>query len=433
MSIVFRLIFGLILLAGACFIAPQQANAQAVDGCSTNISATNYHVECNNSCTLNEYFQYIFNASYRPYRCNSIPPAFWVYQTQVGNVSSGGKSSSGAASSASAAASSSASTPMATMTPSSQISAGATYLGYAPSAQNSDASKAIDGELAYADEPGPALEKAIWIKLLGTLGEKDKTKELASIDIESGGVMIGADLYSNEWFRFGLIGSVTDVSVRINENNNKIDMTAYKGGATATLEIGKWYLDGLGTYSLEDISTERTVDLNGFGDFRDMWSNFSNERINTAFETGFRLTAGRLVIQPLAGVNMNWMFQEEVREKGNDSASVLTAENTIYTGASKVGLNLSTAFVGDRVSIVPTIGGSWSRRFGDLENAHKISTDQGVSYEYVGEKPLLDIYNVFGSLLINVDEHLAISAGYQGSFNRDERYHSGNVNLRVRF
>lgn len=422
---------------GAFVYSVADASAQQTSNCSTRKGDPNYHPECSNSCDLPEYFQFIFNASYRPFLCNSIPSEFWVYQTQVGEVSSNGKSSSGSASSASAAAASGsnvASTAM--MTPSSRVTVGSAVLRYTPPGSNNPAVESINaatGETEPLDYGAAPLEKAVWVKLLGTVGNKDATAQLASIRIGTGGVMAGTDIFSSEHFRFGVLGAVTDISVDIRENNNKLDVTAWKAGATGTLEVGKWYLDGLATHSWEKNSASRTVDINNNGDLRKIWSKFTNRRINAAFETGFRFRAGRVMIQPLVGVDLNWLKQAEVVEQGNSSAAVLTAKNTIFTGSSKLGLNLSSVILLDKTSIVPTIGGYWGHRFGELENANRISTNQGVSYEYVGAKPPLDIFNVFASVLVNVDETMAISAGYHGAFNRFERYHSGNVALRFRF
>lgn len=432
-----KLLLGVFLLFGALALMPNEAAAQQVSSCSTIKTDPNYDPQCSASCDLPEYFQYIFSADYRPYLCNSIPTAFWAYQKQVGEVTANGKSSSGSASSASAAAASGSNAASAAlMTPSQRVSMGAAILHYAPTSTNSEALdkiNAMEGEDDTLDYGAAPLEKAVWIKLLGTLGYKDATAQLASIRIQTGGIMAGTDLYSNQYLRFGLLGAVSDISVDINENNNELDVTAWKLGGTGTLEVGKWYLDGLATHSWEHNSTSRTVDINNAGDLRTLWSKFTNRRVNAAFETGFRLNAGRLMVQPLAGVDLNWLQQAEVAEQGNGSASIITAENTIFTGSSKLGMNLSSVILLDKSSIVPTIGGYWGHRFGELQNANRISTDQGVSYQYVGSKPPLDIFNLYASMMVNIDQSLALSAGYHGAFNRFEQYHSGSLALRIRF
>ena len=419
------------------FATPDVALANSTSSCSTNPSSPNYDPKCSLTCNLTDYFQFIFDVPTRPYQCRNIPSEFWVYQTQVGEVASNGKSAGGGASASSGVSNTSggANAGMVTMTPSASISQGSALLYYNASIRDEDSAKAIEAELADEDEyDAPPLEKAVWVKLLGTFGRKNATEELASVRIQSGGVMVGTDLFSNEYLRFGILGSVSDISVEINENNNELDVFALKGGATATVEYGKWYLDGVGTYSSERTKTKRTVDVDGKGDLRDMTSKFTNHRIDAAFETGFRFTTGRLVIQPFAGVNMNWLKQQEAMEEGNRDAAVLTAKNTIFTGSSKLGVNASSAFlVGDGISIVPTVGAYWSHRFGELENANKISTNLGQSYEYVGAKPLLDVANVYAAVMANFGPNVAVSAGYLGSFNREERNHSANLGLRIRF
>jgi outer membrane autotransporter protein len=85
------------------------------------------------------------------------------------------------------------------------------------------------------------------------------------------------------------------------------------------------------------------------------------------------------------------------------------------------------------MSIVPTIGGYWSHRFGELSNASRISTNQGSSYEYVGAKPPLNVANIYASVMANLNENVALSAGYSAAFNSIERNHTGTVGLRVRW
>ncbi len=391
-----------------------------------------------NDCNLLEYFQYIFNSPSRPHNCTNVPPEFWVYQTQVGEVSSSGKSAGSSALAGNAAGAVSAAGVASTMlTPSASLMSGAFPLAYNASNKEAEGQKQINSEMdGYAEEdalPSLDLERGIWVKSIGSMGRKRSTEQNASAKISSAGVMAGTDIWSNEFFRFGVLGAFSQVSVDVNENNNELDIIMGKAGATATLEVGSWYLDGMGTVSRENYDTYRTVDIDGNGDLRPMWSNYTNHRITAAFETGYRFAIKRLVVRPLAGVTMNWLYQDRVREKGNLTASVITDKNTIITGTTRLGLNLSTAFLFDNISIVPTVGGNWTYRFGELKNANRISTTQGVTYEYVGEAPLRHVANLYAGLTANIDEQMAVSASYASSFNRDEINHVGSLGLRLRF
>ena len=413
---------------------PDLALANSVSSCSTKPGDSNYDPRCSNSCNLTEYFQFLYTTANRPHECRNIPASFWQYQTQVGEVSANGKSSSANAASSAEAASSVSGSASLTATPSTAITSGAMVLGYAPELSDEEGAALISSEYAL-DEDGnlPSLEKAIWVKLLGTIGARNATADIASIKVESAGIMAGTDLFSNEYFRFGVLGAVQDVDVDINENNNEIDVLSAMGGVSATLEVGKWYLDGLGTYGTENTKTSRSIDIDGKGELREMRSDYTNRRISAAFETGFRLTTGQVVVQPLAGLDVNWLMQDRVMEEGNKDVAILTYANTVRTGKTRLGMNLSTAIIGDRISIVPTIGGYWSHRFGELSNSNRISTDLGSTYEYVGAKPPLDVANLYASVLANLTPNIALSASYYASFNSVERNHAGNLALRVRW
>ena len=393
-----------------------------------------------NHCNLYDYFQFIFRSNGRPFDCTNIPAEFWTYQTRVGEVASSGKSSSGSAAAAAGAAAASSSanaTTMISQTPTASLTAGASLLRYTAGLDDMHGQRVISDELSmplvekYSDLP--PLERAIWVKPTGTLGRRNQTSDNASVAIEAGGLLAGMDLFSDEYARIGILGGVSQIKVEINENNNNINVFTARGGATATVEIGKWYFDALGTVSNETYDTERTVDINNAGDLRRMWSNYNNMRVNAAFETGFRFTLGSVVIQPLGGVEMNWLYQEAVKEKGNDKAAIWTAENVIRTGSTKLGLNLQTVFFLGDIPIVPTIGGFWSHRFGELNNASRISTDQGATYEQVGAEPSVDLANVYAGLAINVSDNFTLSGNYSASFNSIERNHTGTIGLRLHF
>lgn len=409
----------------AVIFIPNMANAQSGIG--------SY-----NSCNLLQYFQFIFQAPYRDlarddYCRNNIPPEFFVYQTQVGNTASSGRSSIGAAAAASASGISAASGLGASET----FLAGTKALGYAPDGDVQSGAKAIDqnmdGKLDDYDEILAPLEKSIWLRGLGSIGAKNATAQDASVRINSAGLMTGADLFSNEFFRFGVLGSVRHVDVDINENNNEIQMLALTGGATATLEIENWYLDAMGTFAHERYDTKRTVDINGAGDLRRMWSEFDNNRIDAAFETGFRFTVGRAILQPLAGVNLNWLYQSAVQEQGNTSAAIWTDENVKITGNAKLGAIISTAFYVDDISFSPAIGGHWTHRFGEIGQSNRISTTQGVTYEYVGSEPPKDLANLYASLTANMNDNLSFTASYSAAFNHIERNHSGSLGISWRW
>lgn len=384
-----------------------------------------------NFCGLYDYFQYIFEVPTRPFDCNNIPPEFYVYQTDVGEAASSGSSSGGSAASAASGAAVGSS---ATATPTATLTHGAAVMYFDGSVRDQQAAKAIDNQ--YGDQgldALPPLERSFWVKLLGSWGSKDETTEDPSLKVKSHGLMAGTDLISTAYFRLGVIGSINYVDIEVNENDMKLEMVLPKVGVTTTIEVDDFYFDAMGMYGPEHYDTSRVIDIDNNGDLRPMWSKYTNHRISSAFEFGYRTSLGQIVVQPFAGANMNWLYQDDVIEKGNEDAAIHTASTVTFSGTSKLGVNLSTAFHKGRVSFVPTIGGYWSRRFGKISKTSKISVDSGNSFKYVGSALPLDLFNLNAGLVMNLDESFAFSGSYSATFNASERIHAVGFGLRYRF
>lgn len=413
-------------MAGTGLLWDNSARAHGVHGPAT---------PAINNCGLLDYFQYIYLTPNRPHNCNNIPEEFYDYQRDVGEAAASGGSSGGSAGSSSAAAAASGGATSAPASMPTGAPSASHVLGYVPEPKKTRAEQAMEEAQTFDErwDALPSLERSSFIRALGTLGRKDATPTDASIKIDSVGLMAGVDLISNQFIRIGLIGSINKVDVDIDENVTSLDIILPKGGVTASLEWNNWYLDGTGMYGPEYYDTRRFIDIDGKGDLREMSSHYTNHRITTAFEAGYRLALGPIVAQPHVGAQGSWLRQAHVVEQGNPKAAVHTAKDISRTGTTKVGLNLSTVLFWGNAPIVPTIGAGWTKRFGDLSSATTVSVDRGVSFEKVGNGPLRDLINVNASLSANINRSLYLNIGYSSSFNVEERTHSGSFGLRYSY
>ncbi|MCV6574961.1 MAG: autotransporter outer membrane beta-barrel domain-containing protein [Cohaesibacter sp.] len=384
------------------------------------------------SCSLLEYFQFIYRTPTRPFDCTGAPPAeFFEYQRDVGENAASGSSSGGASS----GASSSVSAPAPVSAPASVSSPAQTALfAYQQIKTAQDAQTAISSTLADQNlDQLPPLERSFFITSLGSLGRKNAHRGNASVKIDASGLMAGLDFYSDDYLRFGLTGSATKVDVDINENVTSLDIIQMQAGLTGTFEWQNWYADGLITLGADQYDTSRFIDIDGKGDLRKMQAHYTNYRIQSALEVGHRLTIDGLVIQPFARLQGSWLKQSAIVEDGNPDAAVHTAPDITRTGDTKIGVNLSSVyFVGD-IPIVPTLGLSWTRRFGELSRASRVSIDQGKSFENLGTAPLKDVFNISTGLSMSLQGSFHLNMAYAGSFNHIERSHSGTLGLRYSF
>lgn len=306
---------------------------------------------------------------------------------------------------------------------------------YAPMLQKAEGISAVTSthQIEEDDETWdlPPLERSFFIKGLGGTGSNSRTASAPSSRVDFQGLMAGADLYANEWFRLGLIGLYAQVDVDVNANNNQVEVLLPKGGVKATTEWGNWHLDGVVLYGPEFTKTKRTADVLGVTEW--LSDSYTNHRITSAFELGYTTALGPIVIQPGAGVELDWHYQEKTKESGPDSAAIRTRPGGTWTGKTKLGLSLSTVLMLGDMPIVPTIGGRWEHRFGKLANATRMSFDQGATYEGIGQAPIRDVTNLFAGLNFNLSEQLSFDVRYSASFTGFERMHTGSAGFRLVF
>lgn len=394
-----------------------------------------------NSCDLLDYFQYIYRTPTRPHNCNNIPAAFYDYQRDVGEAAASGSSSGGSASAGAAAGAAAGGASAAAAAPTSightipSNLSGEHVLGYTPEPKPAPGAQALEDMQDEDDDWSdlPPLERSFFLRPTGSFGSKNATAQDASLKVESVGLSAGVDLISNSYVRLGLLGSVNRVEVDVNENFTNIDILIPKVGVTGTFEWRKWYLDGMMTYSREFFDTSRYINIDGQGDLRRMSSSYTNHRVTGAFEAGRRISLGSIVAQPHIGVQYNGMRQARVVEDGNPDAAVHTAAKTIFTGTTKVGVNLATVWFWGRMPVVPTIGAGWIHRFGNLDKASTISVNSGATFENVGSAPTKDLLHLNASLSANVSENLYFNMGSSAILNGAERTYSGSAGFRLRF
>ncbi|WP_316859666.1 autotransporter outer membrane beta-barrel domain-containing protein [uncultured Cohaesibacter sp.] len=281
------------------------------------------------------------------------------------------------------------------------------------------------------EEQLAALERGVWIKALGGLSQKNATGSAPSSEAIFGGAMAGVDIYSDSFYRLGLIGATARVNVDVNANDSHVQMTLAKVGVTNSLQLGSIFIDHLLLYGPEFTHAKRSIEVNDAKSY--MTSDYVNHRITNAFEIGHRSVVHGIVLQPSAGVQLDWMHQPSNKEKGLADAALYTKSSNYWAGNTKVGMTLSTAILLGDHSLVPSFGAYWIHRFGKLSGTSMMSFDSGNTYQAMGDAPIRDLTKLQAGLLFNMNSNLSLSANYAVSFTSVERNHAANLGLRYRF
>lgn len=281
---------------------------------------------------------------------------------------------------------------------------------------------------AAYDEP---LARSYFVGIFGGGGSQDARLGEPSSNMRIGGATGGVDLYTDDRLRLGLIGMYAHIHVDVNENQETVDIISPKIGAQASMEFGNWHLENIVLYGPEISSASRVTSVSGAE--QHLTNNYTNHRVTQAFELGYTERFGSMVVQPIAGIELDWHYQAKAAERGVQSSAAWIKRSSHWEGETKLGLTLSTEAMIGNISVVPTISASWRHRFGKLSNTVSMSFDSGLTYERVGTAPVRDLAEIQASLGFNLKPDMVLNIGYSGRFNSVERLHSGSIGLRVEF
>lgn len=286
-------------------------------------------------------------------------------------------------------------------------------------------------ERANGEDEGSSLEHSYFAKTFGGFGSLNARSGEPSSDVKMGGVVGGADLYSNDWLRLGVIGMYAQIQVEVNEDAETVDISSLKLGGQATIEWENWHLDGLFIYGPEITSAGRVIGVSGT-DLK-LTNDYTNHRVTQAFELGYTERIGSLVIQPSAGVELDWLYQSKATERGHDTAAIWTKRSAHWSGETSLGLTLSTVMIIGDIPVVPTLAASWHHRFGKLSNTMTQSFNSGLTYEKTGMAPARDVAELQASVGFNLKSNMVLNMGYTGRFDRFETLHAGSIGFRIDF
>jgi uncharacterized protein with beta-barrel porin domain len=286
-------------------------------------------------------------------------------------------------------------------------------------------------ELAASEDETYHLDRSYFAKAFGGFGSQSARVNEPGSDVKMGGVIGGVDLFSNDWLSLGLIGMYAQIHVDVKGDDEKVDISSLKLGGQASMEWGSWHLDSLFLYGPEFTNASRVASISG-SEYK-LTNDYTNHRVTQAFELGYTERLGSLIIQPFAGMELDWHYQSKASEKGHNSAGVLIKKSTHWSGETKLGFALSTEMMIGDVPVVPTIAVSWHHRFGTLSNTTSMSFDSGLTYERVGASPSRGAAEVQASLGFNLRPNMVLNMGYSGRFDRSEKLHSGSIGFRIDF
>lgn len=158
----------------------------------------------------------------------------------------------------------------------------------------------------------------VWIKGYGASSGSDSTKDAASLDRSSQGMLVGVDLPLNDTWRLGVATGYGTADLDVDARSSSTDVSST---TLAAYLGGQW--DALGlrlgvARSWNDLDTRRDVAVGS--QKQKLKASYDADTTQVFAEVGYRLRLAELELEPFAGVAHVEVHNESFNEHGGEAA-----------------------------------------------------------------------------------------------------------------
>lgn len=294
----------------------------------------------------------------------------------------------------------------------------------APGASKAPVS-AYGGGSVSATHGGPV----VWSQAFGSWGKTDGDGNVASLERNTGGMLIGADRLVGDW-RVGVLAgySHSDFKARERASSGKSDnyhLGVYGGT--------RWNALGLRTglaHTWHDIDTRRSVavpDLNGSPGAR-----YNAGTFQAFGELGYGINAGAVRLEPFANLAHVRLHTDSYSENGDATALAARSQNTEVTFAT-LGLRAEhTLSAGAKEAAVRGMVG-WRHAFGDTTPAATHGFSAGEAFTVAGVPIAKDSAVLEAGVDVSLTPSATFGFSYAGQLAGSARNHGVRAELAIRF
>lgn len=251
-------------------------------------------------------------------------------------------------------------------------------------ARTRQAMQAPEGNVGQPSGPTvrsvPGGAHAVWGQALGSWGQLGATGDTEKLDRSLGGLMFGGDTALGQHSRAGVAAGFTGSTFN-GAGDGRVQADGYHLMAYAGSQQGRWSLRGGLTQSWYDIDTRRSL---GYADWGTASSSAHAQSTQLFAEAGYGMDAGKVKLEPYAGVAQVWLRQRGFAESGSPvglQADSTRNAVTFSTLGVRSGLTLDQGKYG---SLQATVGLGWRHAFGDVQASRSLRFATGDSYSVAG-------------------------------------------------
>lgn len=276
-----------------------------------------------------------------------------------------------------------------------------------------------------ANHHGPV----VWSQAFGSWGKADSNGNAASLDRNTGGVLIGADRSVGDW-RVGVLAgySHSDFKARDRASSGKSD--SYHLGAYGGTQ---WNALGLRTglaYTWHDIDTRRSVALPGLqGNPR---ASYRAGTLQAFGELGYGIELDSVRLEPFVNLAHVRLHTDDYRESGSAAALSGRSDNTDVTFTT---LGLRAEHELSVGATQATLRGAlgWRHAFGDTTPQAHHGFSAGQAFTVAGVPIAKDSAVVEAGVDLKFAPGATFGLSYAGQLAGSARDHGVKANLTIRF
>jgi fibronectin-binding autotransporter adhesin len=269
-----------------------------------------------------------------------------------------------------------------------------------------------------------------WARVFGGWQHTDSNGNAGAMDDSTSGILVGVDAAVSENWRVGVMTGYSHSDIDVDSRQSSGSSDNYHLGVYGGAQWGALGLRTGATYTWQDISTSRSVNVGNFSDYP---SGDYNARMAQVFgDLGYRIDAGRFSYEPFVNVAYVKLDTDSFTEDGGAAALHSPGDTTDVT-FSTLGLRGSAAI--ELGSMQGTLRGSlgWRHAFGDDTPTSRLKFQGGQQFGVAGVPIAQDAAVIDAGLDVNLTKNAVLGVSYGGQFAGSSTAQSVQATLRVRF
>ncbi len=270
---------------------------------------------------------------------------------------------------------------------------------------------------------------SVWTSVTGHWGDHDGNNNVARMQANGSGLLVGADTGVGSDARLGAILGHSQNSLQLDGRASSAQVTADQLGFYGSTAFGAIDLRAGAAYSWQDIDTTRHA---AFGDFSESLVSRGHARTGQIYvEGGYRFTSdGGNQFEPFLNAAHVQLHTDAVNESGG-AAALNTDSDSSSVNTATLGLRDAFQVSGSAISAHGSLG--WQQAWGDLTPVSTMHFAGGDAFAISGVPVAHHALVADAGLSFRVAAHTEVDASYMGQFAGDVKDQGARLSLNMTF